>query len=68
MFKATVCKSLKCRGLVRYGDAHPGDVSPLVFNHAEMRMAETRAVNRASQGLRYWPVLARRASPLRPAS
>jgi hypothetical protein len=32
---------------VGYGDAHPGNVSPLIFNHAEMRMAETRAVNRA---------------------
>jgi hypothetical protein len=32
---------------VGYGDANPGNVSPLIFNHAEMRMAETRAVNRA---------------------
>jgi len=46
-FKATVYKSLKCRGFVGYGDAHPGNVSPLIFNNAEMRMAETRAVNRA---------------------
>ena len=47
VFKATVFKSAKCRGFVGYGDAHPGNVSPLIFNHAEMRMAETRAVNRA---------------------
>jgi hypothetical protein len=47
VFKATVYKSTKCRGFVGYGDAHPGNVSPLIFNHAEMRMAETRAVNRA---------------------
>jgi len=47
VFKATVFKFLKCRGFVGYGDAHPGNVSPLIFNHAEMRMAETRAVNRA---------------------
>ena len=47
VFRATVFKSSKCRGFVGYGDAHPGNVSPLIFNHAEMRMAETRAVNRA---------------------
>jgi len=47
VFKATVYKSPKCRGFVGYADAHPGNVSPLIFNNAEMRMAETRAVNRA---------------------
>ncbi len=47
VFKATVYKSAHCRGFVGYGDAHPGNVSPLIFNNAEMRMAETRAVNRA---------------------
>ena len=47
VFKAIVYKSAKCRGFVGYGDAHPGNVSPLIFHHAEMRMAETRAVNRA---------------------
>ena len=47
VFKATVFKTAQCRGFVGYGDAHPGNVSPLIFNHAEMRMAETRAVNRA---------------------
>ena len=45
-FKATVYKSRTCRGFVGYGDADPSNVSPLVRG-AEMRMAETRAVNRA---------------------
>ncbi len=45
-FKATVFKSHTCRGFVGYGDANPSNVSPLVHG-AEMRVAETRAVNRA---------------------
>ena len=45
-FKATVFKSLSCKGFVGYGDADPSNVSPLVRG-AEMRVAETRAVNRA---------------------
>jgi hypothetical protein len=45
-FKATVYKSRKCRGFVGYGDADPSNVSALVRG-AEMRVAETRAVNRA---------------------
>lgn len=45
-FKATVYKSPICRGFVGYGDANPSNVSPLVRG-AEMRVAETRAVNRA---------------------
>jgi hypothetical protein len=45
-FKATVFKSITCKGFVGYGDASPSNVSPLV-NGAEMRVAETRAVNRA---------------------
>jgi hypothetical protein len=45
-FEATVYKSPKCRGFVGYGDADPSNVSPLVHG-AEMRVAETRAVNRA---------------------
>ena len=45
-FKATVFKSQTCRGFVGYGDADPSNVSPLVHG-AEMRVAETRAVNRA---------------------
>jgi len=45
-FRATVYKSRTCRGFVGYGDADPSNVSPLVRG-AEMRVAETRAVNRA---------------------
>jgi hypothetical protein len=45
-FKAIVYRSSKCRGFVGYGDADPSNVSSLVHG-AEMRMAETRAVNRA---------------------
>jgi hypothetical protein len=45
-FKATVYKSRTCKGFVGFGDADPSNVSPLVHG-AEMRVAETRAVNRA---------------------
>jgi hypothetical protein len=45
-FKATVYKSLRCKGFVGFGDADPSNVSSLVRG-AEMRVAETRAVNRA---------------------
>jgi hypothetical protein len=45
-FEATVYMSKTCRGFVGYGDADPSNVSPLVHG-AEMRVAETRAVNRA---------------------
>jgi hypothetical protein len=45
-FKATVYRSQTCKGFVGYGDADPSNVSPLVHG-AEMRVAETRAVNRA---------------------
>jgi len=45
-FAATVYKSKTCRGFVGYGDADPSNVSSLVHG-AEMRVAETRAVNRA---------------------
>jgi hypothetical protein len=45
-FQATVFKSKTCQGFVGYGDADPSNVSPLVRG-AEMRVAETRAVNRA---------------------
>jgi len=45
-FKATVFTSRTCKGFVGYGDADPSNVSPLVRG-AEMRVAETRAVNRA---------------------
>jgi hypothetical protein len=46
VFKATVYKSPRSKGFVGYGDADPSNVSPLVHG-AEMRVAETRAVNRA---------------------
>jgi len=45
-FEATVYKSPRCKGFVGYGDADPSNVSPRVRG-AEMRVAETRAVNRA---------------------
>jgi hypothetical protein len=45
-FKATVFRSNNCKGFVGYGDADPSNVSSLVRG-AEMRVAETRAVNRA---------------------
>jgi hypothetical protein len=46
VFKATVYKRPRSRGFVGYGDADPSNVSSLVLG-AEMRVAETRAVNRA---------------------
>ena len=46
VFRATVFKSVHSKGFVGYGDADPTNVSPLVRG-AEMRVAETRAVNRA---------------------
>jgi hypothetical protein len=45
-FEARVYKSRTCKGFVGYGDADPSNVSWLVHG-AEMRVAETRAVNRA---------------------
>ena len=45
-FEATVYRSRTCRGFVGFGDADPSNVSSLVHG-AEMRVAETRAVNRA---------------------
>jgi hypothetical protein len=45
-FRATAYKSRSGDGFVGYGDADPSNVSPLVRG-AEMRVAETRAVNRA---------------------
>src|SRR5438874_10272637 len=45
-FRATVYTSPDCKGFTGYGDADPSNVSPLVRG-AEMRVAETRAVNRA---------------------
>jgi hypothetical protein len=46
VFRAVVFKSRTCKGFVGYGDADPSNPSDLVRG-AEMRVAETRAVNRA---------------------
>lgn len=46
LFKAIVYKSAGSKGFVGYGDADSSNVSPLVRG-AEVRVAETRAVNRA---------------------
>ena len=46
VFKATVFKGGSSREFVGFGDADPSNVSPMVRG-AEMRVAETRAVNRA---------------------
>src|SRR5690242_5810482 len=46
VFRAVVFKSRTCKGFVGYGDADPTNTSDLVRG-AEMRVAETRAVNRA---------------------
>ena len=45
-FRAIVYKSSCCQGFVGYGDADPNNVSSRVHG-AELRVAETRAVNRA---------------------
>ena len=65
-FSATVYVSAECKGFVGYGDADPSNVSPFVRG-AEMRIAETRAVNRALRkaygiGFARW----RKSDPLRP--
>jgi hypothetical protein len=46
VFKAVVYKSRGSKGFVGYGDADPSNVS-LMVHGAELRIAETRAVNRA---------------------
>jgi hypothetical protein len=46
VFKAKVYKTPSSRGFVGYGDADPSNVSSMVRG-AELRIAETRAVNRA---------------------
>jgi hypothetical protein len=46
VFKATVFRAGTPNGYVGYGDADPSNVSPVVHG-AEMRVAETRAINRA---------------------
>jgi hypothetical protein len=46
VFKAIVYREADSKGFISYGDADPSNTSPLVRG-AEMRVAETRAVNRA---------------------
>jgi hypothetical protein len=46
VFRATVFRFPRSKGFTGYGDADPSNTSPLVRG-AEMRVAETRAVNRA---------------------
>ena len=46
VFRAVVYKTITTKGFVGYGDADPSNVS-LMVQGAEMRVAETRAVNRA---------------------
>jgi hypothetical protein len=46
VFRAIVYTAPGSKGFVGYGDANPSNTSPLVRG-AEMRVAETRAVNRA---------------------
>ena len=45
-FEATVYRDDTCKGFSGFGDANPANVSPFVRG-AELRIAETRAVNRA---------------------
>jgi hypothetical protein len=45
-FKAIVYRTRACRGFAGYGDADPSNVSP-AMRGSELRIAETRAVNRA---------------------
>lgn len=46
VFKATVYRSRNCKGFVGYGDAEPTNIPPSLRG-SELRIAETRAVNRA---------------------
>lgn len=46
VFRAVVYKNRSSKGFVGYGDANPSNISPVVRG-ATMRVAETRAVNRA---------------------
>jgi hypothetical protein len=46
VFAATVFKTAQSKGFMGFGDANPSNVS-VVVRGAEMRIAETRAVNRA---------------------
>jgi len=46
VFKATVYRSRNCKGFVGYGDADRANTAPSMHG-SELRIAETRAVNRA---------------------
>jgi hypothetical protein len=46
IFRATVYRTKSCKGFTGYGDADPSNVSA-AMRGAELRIAETRAVNRA---------------------
>lgn len=68
VFKATVFKWRGSNGFVGYGDASPENVSTNVLG-AEMRVAETRAVNRAlrkAYGIGLCSVEELGSAPLRP--
>jgi hypothetical protein len=72
VIKATVFKSRHSKGFAGYGDADPSNVSSLVRG-AELRIAETRAVNRALRkaygiGLCSVEELGAFSSPPRPSS
>lgn len=72
VFKATVFKSPSSKGFVGYGDADPTNISSMVRS-AELRIAETRAVNRALRkaygiGLCSVEELGALSSPTKPSS
>jgi len=72
VFRAVVYKGPNSKGFVGYGDADPSNVSSLVQG-AELRIAETRAVNRALRkaygiGLCSVEELGALSRPSRPAS
>jgi hypothetical protein len=45
-FRSTVYRAKECQGFVGFGDANPSN-TPSMMHGSEMRLAETRAVNRA---------------------
>lgn len=69
-FRARVYKSTDCGGFTGFGDADPANVSSVVRG-AEMRIAETRAVNRAlrkAYGIGLCSAEEIGSSPLEPAA
>lgn len=72
VFRSAVFTAPGCKGFIGYGDANPSNVSLLVRG-AEMRIAETRAVNRALRkaygiGLCSIEEVGSSSSPVEPAS